>query len=1313
MSSITYSNPTNPIPVQQQPIASPPQGYIMSQRRRRGGVLGANLLNYGPNPLNYGGNPLNSNYGGNHFNNFNYRGNRRFSRNYPNTPYPNTNVGFYPPRNYRRNIFYNRNYRPQPYYTGYGIVNQPIQPMAQQERRFIRRTSARRISQNRRSGSRSNQRRSRSRQQRRRVPRQIRLNDFMPQELREPSPNLPNDFNLATTNAAITTASNLNNVPVDALPQRTIFASNVTQPFVVNNTNVNGQRQQQGYGSNQQRQQTTTTTSSFRRRNRRIRQQQYRQNQNIIENNRFAVLAENNLDKDDNVDLVSDVDENEPVLATNISKKNQKKKKNRSYLIYDRILTWIENNTSTATNNIIGKSGNHAYLMASIPIYDEWIRTNYDIQVWENYLKMGTENKHWAKEIIQRTKKRDDVVNTQFVKKKINQLSATVAQANATITDLKIQLHTYWSQIPVYKKGKEKEKEKEKGRATTDDATQTDSNIEVNASTSVTPKSPAVQLSIDTIHNKVDELEKLIFQYLKHCTQHVKKMHETRIQVAKIQMDEFKALEDFEQIATPSQWNIHLILKPKMKLWSTKNKNYLAATKRVEYDMPPRFIEKVDLSFKIDESIISQDEAQATYNQMKQITKDFRIEAMTLYVQSLARENELLTDEIKRIITGFPQDNDEGFDAEPGYAAFKHYHDLREKRLKLEAEQSIHFLVQERVEGETNEVITPTLDEYELLKLGPRFIYNSPKTASRRRTTELATLKRKIEARFFDKKVSPGRPVEQFIAELDLVLQKLHNESTINQQYTRKDLINTSIQNSLNLIQLSQRQSGSSRLNTIKKKKNCGRLVKRLKHKLKLTNIIIRKSDKSKVFHLGKLEDYRKKSEEYMEKTEAYKCLGTIDPLPDLIQRTNNYLLNLRLAKWITQKQYEMLCINSNEVELAHLYYLPKAHKPGTPLRPIISGLKHPTIKISKFLDELLRPLFDKMALKTTVTSGFELLKKVQKWCEDNLCQETIFCTIDVADLYTMVPQTEGVLSLKKMLDHLKLKQINGLKIETIIRLSRFVMKNNYFSYNGQYYHQIRGGAMGSPLTLTVANCYMFFYEQQIIKQINNSGGLYFRYIDDIFLVINWPARHLFKQIDRWNHFDENIKLSENIGPTADFLDLHMENQDGQLFTTIFQKPSYEPYYLPFNSIHPLHMKKNIIFTMLLRALRYCSTFQEYLNEREKLRMALLLNKYPNKFIDEQFNNVLQKLNIQALTCFNYVNYRQEVIDSPIKEVVPVDYGKTIFIHFTYCSSMKTFPRKFHTLWNKYFGESPINDVLPILGTRNVKNLQRQLTYTK
>ncbi|CAF1539475.1 unnamed protein product, partial [Rotaria sp. Silwood1] len=142
-----------------------------------------------------------------------------------------------------------------------------------------------------------------------------------------------------------------------------------------------------------------------------------------------------------------------------------------------------------------------------------------------------------------------------------------------------------------------------------------------------------------------------------------------------------------------------------------------------------------------------------------------------------------------------------------------------------------------------------------------------------------------------------------------------------------------------------------------------------------LANIIIRKSDKSKVFHLGLTEDYHKKFEEYIEKTKAYQCLGINEPLPDLIKRTNKYLLDLRLTKWITQKQYELLFINRNEVELAHLYYLPKAHKLGTPLRSIVSGLKHPTVQIAKFLDNLLRPLFDTMVSKSTVTCAFELVK--------------------------------------------------------------------------------------------------------------------------------------------------------------------------------------------------------------------------------------------------------------------------------------------------------------------------------------------------
>ncbi|CAF4310077.1 unnamed protein product, partial [Rotaria magnacalcarata] len=105
----------------------------------------------------------------------------------------------------------------------------------------------------------------------------------------------------------------------------------------------------------------------------------------------------------------------------------------------------------------------------------------------------------------------------------------------------------------------------------------------------------------------------------------------------------FKALEDFEQIATPSQWNIHVLLKPKIKVWSTKNKNYRTVLKRIEYDLPPKFISNIEFEFKIDESILSPDESQGLHNQMSKMTKDFRTQAMGLYMQSLGREHELLT----------------------------------------------------------------------------------------------------------------------------------------------------------------------------------------------------------------------------------------------------------------------------------------------------------------------------------------------------------------------------------------------------------------------------------------------------------------------------------------------------------------------------------------------------------------------------------------------------------------------------------------------------------------------------------------------
>ncbi|CAF4277650.1 unnamed protein product, partial [Rotaria sordida] len=341
-----------------------------------------------------------------------------------------------------------------------------------------------------------------------------------------------------------------------------------------------------------------------------------------VNNNRFAIFADENNNDQIEIDLINE----EPININKNKKKNSKK--TRLYLEPNRMLRWFEDKISSK-NQPLNSRGNQAFLLAAAPIYDKWVRNNYELQVWQTYLKMGTEQKHWAKEIVQRTKKRDNITNTRFVQKKINRLTESIAQATATISDLQIQLTTYWTQVNVEKLTNTIaenvativcEKINNNKKSTTTTAAPAASPTTTAASTTATTTNTLK----NQIREPIEKLEKYILKYVYTYTQHVKKIAETKVQLAKAQSDEFKALEEFEQIATPSQWNIHLALKPRIKLWSTKNKNYLAALKRVEYDMPPKFIVKVDLSFKIDESIINQDEAQATYNQMRQITKEFR-----------------------------------------------------------------------------------------------------------------------------------------------------------------------------------------------------------------------------------------------------------------------------------------------------------------------------------------------------------------------------------------------------------------------------------------------------------------------------------------------------------------------------------------------------------------------------------------------------------------------------------------------------------------------------------------------------------------
>ncbi len=153
-----------------------------------------------------------------------------------------------------------------------------------------------------------------------------------------------------------------------------------------------------------------------------------------------------------------------------------------------------------------------------------------------------------------------------------------------------------------------------------------------------------------------------------------------------------------------------------------------------------------------------------------------------------------------------------------------------------------------------------------------------------------------------------------------------------------------------------------------------------------------------------------------------------------------------------------------------------------------------PTTGISKFLDQLIRPLFDKHVRSTTVVDGVDLICRLETYVEnDYLKPTTHLCTFDIKDLYTMLPQEESVDILTECLLHFGYHKVKGIPIDAIRKLARLVITENVFIYEKKFYQQIIGGAIESAFTLTLANIFMWKWENQLVHWQLASNEIYGR----------------------------------------------------------------------------------------------------------------------------------------------------------------------------------------------------------------------------
>ena len=287
--------------------------------------------------------------------------------------------------------------------------------------------------------------------------------------------------------------------------------------------------------------------------------------------------------------------------------------------------------------------------------------------------------------------------------------------------------------------------------------------------------------------------------------------------------------------------------------------------------------------------------------------------------------------------------------------------------------------------------------------------------------------------------------------------------------------------------------------------------------------------------------------------------------------------------------------------------------------------------------------------------------------------EETNIYTFDIADLYTMIPQKEAVLAVCEFLGRHGYRKVHGLAINTIKAMFLHVLEHSYFvlqlpGLEPKFYQQIRGGAMGSACTQVLADIYVRKWESDFVKEQHRQGELYFRFRDDVFFITALAHERIEQILSELNNKDPNLNITWEGGKTVDYLDVTIITEIPNFRTRVFRKLAAQPYVLPFHSSHPPHITKNIPYAAVLRATRICSHTEDLRCELDKIRIMLLLNKYPPKFIDKQierfFQDVTGKRTSDLLLGEKHPKYRERVlkVEWNKKEKRKIEFGKDILL---------------------------------------------------
>ena len=156
-------------------------------------------------------------------------------------------------------------------------------------------------------------------------------------------------------------------------------------------------------------------------------------------------------------------------------------------------------------------------------------------------------------------------------------------------------------------------------------------------------------------------------------------------------------------------------------------------------------------------------------------------------------------------------------------------------------------------------------------------------------------------------------------------------------------------------------------------------------------------------------------------------------------------------------------------------------------------------------------------------------------------------------------------------------------------KLLEFATKKSHFLFDGQYYDQIDGVAMGSPLDPVLANIFMCHFKERWVMNGKVCPLLWYRYVDDTFTMFDSKntANEFLQYLNSChNGIKFNIEFEQD--NEIPFLDILVKRCPINTFMTfIYRKKTFTGLYTKWDSFTVRKYKINLIRISLIVATEF------------------------------------------------------------------------------------------------------------------------------